>query len=488
MAQPKSEAKLRQEVEAYLSPRRQRDYEQLLKSIEAYLVWLRNRPVLGDIIYRVYSRADKQRGSPLKEVSKIVSKLAKWQRDSPRKQSKPSDVHDIIGATIVVYYDSQLNQVRAAFEAQIPKHGLQVIGEGREHRELAYHAFHYTIGSTEPLLTEPKAEIQIKSLLYDGWGAKTHDLIYKPKDGSLPESLRQQAELLAESVGLLEKLSDGLRRSVEAQWAVDAQHRKIARATLAMTTRTEKDRRYVSLMNKIDRDASRLAGCDSNSPLLRRHLKQWGKFSRKSPPRNACRALTFLAFACSNAELAESALARIEYWISVARAGEPMRIALHFKALALHQFGMTSMAIETGRETVEYCVQHQLSPHADRMNLAYFIAEHCFKHRHQIHEDDSESLDRFRTEANRLIATTNRSEPIAEDSFRLDSKGFVEIAFARTAKEIRSGLDKCRVANALARKNATRNRSIARAALPNAQAYLELHEMRAAERLRELAS
>jgi ppGpp synthetase/RelA/SpoT-type nucleotidyltranferase len=76
-------------------------------------------------------------------------------------------------------------------------------------------------------------EIQVKTLLDDGWATKTHDLTYKPRQGvSVNPELKAQVNILGDSIQLIERQSDIVRKLIEHQWSRDRQRRAAAQQQL----------------------------------------------------------------------------------------------------------------------------------------------------------------------------------------------------------------------------------------------------------------
>lgn len=490
MREVSSESQIRREVDSYLHSQRRDDYEQLLDIVERYLNWLRDRPNLFDVIYRVYSRKDKQRGgSSFKETWKIAQKIAKWRRDDPTRRSRPEDVHDIVGATVVAYYDTQIPHLSKLFEAHLSRFRLRIVGKVRQHNEDTYKALHYTVESASPVLSRLKAEVQIKSLLYDGWGAKTHDLIYKPKDGSVPGDLRTQANLLAQSVGLLEKQSDILRKVIDELWQKDSRRRRAARMSFYfdMSNRTGVDEAYSQFMSDVRADADALAVCDFEHQTFVKHLERWNQHhDEKGPSEDACRALSFLASTRATGDLNERCLSTIEEWVDGCEDGKDKGRAMLFKALAMHLLGETQLAVDYGRDALDYCKKLRVLENGARMNLAYFIADYYFIRRHHIKDTDEKLAVALRDEANQLIEQVDRVRAIDGTSDDLDTQGLVKIVFGVTPEEIRDGLSLCRKSRNNVIAAAESGDLVAKAREPVVTAFFELHERRASERLLEL--
>lgn len=78
----------------------------------------------------------------------------------------------------------------------------------------------------------PVCELQIKTLLHDAWGAKTHDLTYKPA-GRIGAELLESFELLGTQLANLEIQSDTLRASIVKTASVrETKRRKLQVAIL----------------------------------------------------------------------------------------------------------------------------------------------------------------------------------------------------------------------------------------------------------------
>ena len=194
---------------------REDNYLRLLRKTQEQLVEFKDRFEYRDAIYRIYSRADKQiGGAPLKSREKIAEKIVRER--TKNSDFKPQDVHDIIGVTVVVYFESQRDLVADGLEKIAALEGLRFFDRDLK-AERGYHAVHFKIECTnEPPLIGLKGEAQVKTLLHDGWAAKTHDMIYKPPI-KLSSEIAAHAAILGDTVQLVEKQSDIIRRLVERE-------------------------------------------------------------------------------------------------------------------------------------------------------------------------------------------------------------------------------------------------------------------------------
>jgi ppGpp synthetase/RelA/SpoT-type nucleotidyltranferase len=188
-----------QDVNEFLQLNR-RKYEHLLTSLVHTLERkLDTFDALGRI-YRIYSRSDKQSGEIFKDAWKIMYKVNKERSKNP--DFRIHEVGDIIGLTVVVPYPSDIDFVRHCIDEAIERdeflsflnsneQGTTVYGEKKDDR--GYHAYHYQLGINLSEYENARCELQIKTLLHDAWGAKTHDLTYKPA-GEVDERLRIQIQ------------------------------------------------------------------------------------------------------------------------------------------------------------------------------------------------------------------------------------------------------------------------------------------------------
>lgn len=188
-------------------------------------------------IYSIYGRDHRQAGSILKEPRKIRLKFNAYHTKKANHHGSLWETPDIVGFTVVVAYPSEISLVCKVIDDLIEsgtydasesvsapdvtgsesarkmietKHGRALISNG-------YFACHYNIrerGVNKD--RSPICEIQIKTILHDAWGAKTHDLTYKAA-GQIDRSLIDSFELLGDSLAKLDQQSDLVRKSINKQ-------------------------------------------------------------------------------------------------------------------------------------------------------------------------------------------------------------------------------------------------------------------------------
>jgi ppGpp synthetase/RelA/SpoT-type nucleotidyltranferase len=478
------ESRTLMEVRRFLDDQRRNRYETFLIELLNELTRFRDRR-FRSIIYRIYDRGDKQLGGRrLKEEREIARKLIKLRQKTA--STRPTDVYDIIAVTIVVYFHSQIdlvhkaltepNGLRNSFTAfDTIRHDT---GDGR-----GYYAIHVKVKSENPVYRGILGEIQIKTLLNDGWGAKTHDLIYKSRSYIGPEMANYNA-LLGEGVQLLERQSEVVKQLIEKEWQEDQQRKRLAqsRALLTMTQspRPDYEVKVAELARTIGEHANELKDCDEQSELLRSYLDKCENLKAKYGANPAvCRLITYIVSLRESGDLNSLALDAIDELIDSAEDGQKKIDGMTLRALAYFTFGNLESSVSSGRSALQYASEQKLKNPGEqkqkmarlKMNLAYFLAEDFHSRR------GMESSDVPRDEALKLVRDAWVDvEPEFMARF-LDTKGAVEIVCGKDAEEIKAGIEDCRKAFSSVKNPAEK---------ATAQAYLKLHERRAFLRLLEL--
>ncbi|SFK37277.1 hypothetical protein SAMN03159338_4064 [Sphingomonas sp. NFR04] len=212
------------DVRAFLEANRDRfksDLHAVRKLVEELS---QNEPGLRSI-YKIYSRGDVQGFDELKTARKVRLKFNEFNEGRGLSEASLFDVPDIVGFTIVVPYPSGISAVAEALDRAIDAKRLKPVSMGKSEdvgirtkhgRALGskgYYACHYNVRTVGAGTARPVIEIQIKTLLHDAWGAKTHDLTYKPS-GRIGEELLTSFDLLGSNLANLDQQSDALRTSI----------------------------------------------------------------------------------------------------------------------------------------------------------------------------------------------------------------------------------------------------------------------------------
>jgi ppGpp synthetase/RelA/SpoT-type nucleotidyltranferase len=155
----------------YLNSMRQK-YERVLEQLQKDVRTLSKEPSVNGPIYRIYTRADKQSGNIFKDVWKIVDKVNAARQMNPGFQIW--QLHDIIGATVVVTYPSDIQVVREYIDKAIKAnifishanksvHGVFCF-YGEEKQNRGYYAHHYQLEYTRAELRRAICELQINGV------------------------------------------------------------------------------------------------------------------------------------------------------------------------------------------------------------------------------------------------------------------------------------------------------------------------------------
>jgi tetratricopeptide (TPR) repeat protein len=304
--------------------------------------------------------------------------------------------------------------------------------------------------------------------------AKTHDMIYKPPI-KLSADIERHAELLGESVQLVERQSDIIRHLVERELHREVKRRKAAQIRM-MTLMTEPsdtdyNRQAADLAWKISGDLDHLRRCRESDPRLNDYFREWQRFKDDvGPNRAVSRVITFLASIHETQDLTKIARETIREWIKASSDGAERSAAFVFRAMARYLFGDFEEAITAAKEALAYAEAHHLPTVSAKGNVAYFLAEHYFHKEHRLDKTQRTAIRKELAALSRFLKSTGRTETAL-----LDNLGWVIIATGRTPHQIRLGLGLChRALESVMRSDPL---------YPSRKAYSQLHEERAFQRL-----
>ncbi|OSI20529.1 hypothetical protein [Bradyrhizobium canariense] len=216
-----------------------------------------------------YTRARKQSGEEFKDRAKIIHKLMEGR--AADSNFRIDQIADMVGLTVVVYYPDQVGTFLQAFAAEAKKQALYLDkfadGKvGKVHKDRGYHATHVRIGYRSVGTEKLRVEMQIKTMLHDAWGAKTHDLTYKPA-GELDPRLKALMESFGESLQAIEVQSQTLRDSILSRVELMRSKRRDARLQLmskltGQSIKSPEGREaYENLILRIKEDHDHLSTC-----------------------------------------------------------------------------------------------------------------------------------------------------------------------------------------------------------------------------------
>jgi len=470
-------------------------YEKFLRDVLQDLYRFKDRSSLANSIYRIYSRADKQLNARiLKSEEGVANTLRKW--SSTNSKARVSDLHDIIGVTIVTYFDSEVSAVvealrkREQFEAFFGSFDFVESWEkpNKEERERqkggGYFATHCKVARAENVsTTQLFCEIQVKSLLNDGWAAKIHDLVYKSKSPVDPD-VERQAEVIGGMVNALEQMSDGLRILITRNQQVEAKRRTAAASSLMRATLdsmaesgTSAERAWYKTLEE---GLNHFRICEDNDPKLAALMASWRKeFGDQPRTQIGCRLLLLLALERGSQHAADDALSAIEEWAaSLTTPTERVR-AIRFRATAHWILRQFEEAVSTCRSLVESGEVVGVSLAQTKIDLAYYLAEQCF-HR------DNECTSAIRDEIYQLVKSWEaevEAQPENEVKKRIrmsghDSIGAIQIMISPTSDGVFAGHQLCTQARDWASTESKDTEVF--------EAFYKLHTERARRRIQEI--
>jgi ppGpp synthetase/RelA/SpoT-type nucleotidyltranferase len=448
------------EVSTFLEEHKEK-YRKLLGDVRIYINYLKNE-ICAEHIYRVYSRRDnKGETSEFKNFNKIVTKLIKW-RQLYSKDSMPRDLHDIIGVSIIVYYESDINHVIDHIKESCEHYNLKIYpyksGEvTRRYTRYGYHAEHLVVMSLNPELHGLKCEIQIKTLLHDAWHAKIHDLIYKPQ-GYLSAEHREIMESFGESIQAIEIQSQTIRKLVTQEWQDAEELRHVARTTMLDWLREKKfqdkntNRKYKTIFNDIESNKHIIRNCYLRDKIIVELIERITELKDKSKGLNAAwRLMVGVASVRRDNQINHIAKDFLRDWL---KSVSNPALGSFYASFAYYHMGERAGAI---KELTEYLRKSdEMDPlHSVlKFNLFYYLIEEASCSWQGVSEIQA-VCDRLKTD---LEAEDWHNIP--EDT-RNGTIGYYHIVFGRSREEIRKGITMCRESDGSANLNSK---------------YVQLHE------------
>jgi ppGpp synthetase/RelA/SpoT-type nucleotidyltranferase len=474
-----------EEVDKYLDRSKRRPtYKEFQRQIKQTLLGLTALSAIAPSISDVYTREDRNKDEPLKTNKKIALKLYKWRHsDTSPRSTTVSDVHDIIGLSVLCPYPSDTDIVKQ----YLVKHKFDHFSIARRDVRFldpkdnkGYRAYH-VVCNGRGRFAGLRGEIQIKTLINESWGMKTHDLTYKPP-GDIDRRLNMNMEKLTSILQLLDEQSEIVKDLIVQAWSMDKNRREVAQQQLLMHLGSLKDKKIRAItsywkVHQADFSTSELLSKSHRKidDMITEYLEESGSNA------DICRVACLYATSRPNRDKNDWALGIIDNWInSIEKDGDRFK-ALMFRSIANMALGEYEESIAHGREVLQLAKASkdpQLLTQAIT-NLAYFLAEGYY---HRIFDeslgggkiDRAYSEDR-RMEALKLIKTVDPTDPLGKIAV-LDTKGAVLIACGRSEGDVRRGMTLCNQAAALARGTVYAARTLA---------FHALHERRAFRRLLE---
>lgn len=334
-------------------------------------------------VYKVYSRGEKQGGEEMKHPRKVRLKFNSYNTQKGKTTASLYDVPDIVGLTVVVSYPSDISRVAEVVDGLIeggqldcsmPPSKTAGASGADEVRSLfgrvittgGYFACHYNVAKPG-VGPQPICEVQIKTVLHDAWGAKTHDLTYKPSNRTDRELL-QSFQLLGTMLANLDKQSDTLTDSISRTAGVKERKRARVQAETLRASAHDgvgslRDNGHPAaaqlevLLTQIDGIVPGGAVQPETDQVARKLLSL---FKHESPPgsqsirRDICLLMCYLASKSNRRGDFRSAQDAIETWAEKGVDHSERLLAKSWGALAAFGAGDASEAIELGDEAVSF--------------------------------------------------------------------------------------------------------------------------------------
>lgn len=485
------------EVADYIS-RREEEYKKFHMDVLQDLYRFKDRSSLAQSIYRIYSRSDKQVGArQIKSLEGIANTIRRW-RTSGNSNAKIAELHDIIGLTIVTYFESEVPRVVDALKKtgtfkeffrsfEFIETWEKPSKEERENKKFVggYYAEHVKVASTDDNSVTPLlCEIQVKSLLNDGWAAKIHDLVYKSKSKIDPE-VKRQADVIGGMVNGLEQMSDGLRILVTRNQQIEDERRAAAMLVLMKKTLdtmskdgTEDELRwYRSLKDGLEHFRS----CEDNDPTLGQLVSSWRTmFAAKPRTQIGCRLLLLLALIRRSKNAASDAFSAIDEWTSSFKGPERFK-GMRFRGTSHWMLGQYDQAIENCRRLLGDDQAPPLAKAMTRIDMAYYLAERSFVRDGSCSPESINEIDELIADwetAGWDAADLKDEEKMRLLKSRQDSIGAIRIMTAATADGVFEGHQLCSDARAWSATN-LRDEDLF-------DDFFKLHTERARRRIQEL--
>jgi ppGpp synthetase/RelA/SpoT-type nucleotidyltranferase len=452
--------------------------------VKSHLIRAFERPKQISMVNEVFCRADKDPDNPIKSDKKIAIKLYKWEKSSSaKKPPRPSDVHDIAGVTVVCYYPSDTDEIAKFLERDFQSSSFRI--EKMSFRDpvkmKGYRAYH-AIAKGQGKFHGLNCEIQIKTLLTMSWGAKTHDLTYKPA-GDIDDRLNLYMEKLATVALILDEQSEILKSLITDAWEMDSARRDTARMQMLIGINKSDDSSAQEISAFVQENSNALAVANLNDELPCEVLRLVDDYIEENDyTKEIARVGAVYALTRTYGDKNDWAIELIDDWIEgLEKCSDAENEALVFRSVVCMALGEYEEAVETGRLVVARAnaVNKDRAIMSAMSNLAYFLSEAYY---HRAFDDASgagevirDSTDDCAKEALQIVDEIRRRwkmEDIRQQA--IDTLGAVLIACSGDEEKIREGLSLC---------NQARDMAEGSDYFEAAKLFFSLHEKRAFRKL-----
>jgi ppGpp synthetase/RelA/SpoT-type nucleotidyltranferase len=369
----------------------------------------------GVSVYKIYGRDEKQEGNILKTPRKIRLKFNDLNKG--KTEASLFDVPDIIGFTLVVEYPSDINKVCNVIDKLIDNNNLlnadqkpKVLHElidskyGEPKTSRGYFACHYNVRKPGVGRDRPICEIQIKTILGDVWGNKSHDLTFKPS-AAISSDLIQGFNMLGDTVAKIDQQANLIcGRIRRTNLLLDAKKKRIQKEIIRSEARVaaEADARVLKLVEQIELLKVHPSDAAAALTLSRSLFELFG--SEQNIRGLVCIALVLLALQTNHQSDFAQARETIAIWAENTKDMDAVH-AYAVAALASYASGDTAGAIEATDEGVRIISSLDSSGMNDSerndlnvrrlslySNLAYYHAELIGSHEGRLSESGSYAI------------------------------------------------------------------------------------------------
>lgn len=463
-----------------------KEYEKALKVVKDRLEADRRKSDGLSAIYSIYSRGNAQNGSEIKAPRKIRVKAMEWAESRRESDYNFLNMPDLVGITIAVLFPTDIQSVARHIDNLIqtewcpaygkkkskkkalkgPKSGQvrveTVYGEIHEDEAQGYYACHFYLRLREG---DPIVEIQVKTVLHDAWGRKTHDLTYK-NQVRIGEGIREQFASLGQMIARIDIQSDFLKGQIVLDnIALERKKRSVQINLLFHDIARNSDADVV--MSRLVDEVRHLSTAEPQSLTKEKWVSIYDEahamFHRNHS--NSCLILSLLAAVTNNAQVKMDALERIVMWEAHLHDSDDVVKPKLFYHLAHHTFGDTPSAIDEAEVAVKFVEQIDAkdAAHADRNrlrlnslynSLAYYHAELVGTDQGNKRKSHSQTLAYLSKCVNDLVSRSIIKEEKEFWDFRisdvgsalstypsLDTSLFVRIKLATDAQQVREAIE-----------------------------------------------
>ena len=403
------------------------------------------------VIHQIYSRGEKSGGDEFKSVQKVARKLAKRRRND--SHFVVAKINDIVGLTIVVTYLDEVSGVEIRLKEYLQRLHIET-SKSELKKENGYYATHIDCTARTGSAVGLICEVQIKTMLHNVWGTKTHDMTYKPR-GRHDSQLTDLMQIIGDSIEIIEKQSSRLRQLIETQWSIEKDTRRLARRRMfeslvsAERDPTIERSPFIELLEEIVHDEHRIRTMADSDEHLARLEERIGSLVELDPM--AWRLAVRLSIARDDG-CTQFASSLIEPFKAAAlrtlnrrgtdeeRAEAERRLKL--AVMSLYVLGMMDDAIVTSYEVLAADVVSESTRAEIGFNLATFLAEQECQAPSSL--DDRVALE---AEVTRLLENALPGlEPIlAQDGPDIvaTTKALLDITFSTDAETVREAIRTC---------------------------------------------